>query len=294
MGRGAAPMTAPDHALRTGGRWTVWVERGLFLKLPVVRWFPPILHPLPDITVNVVQAERIGLQLARRMRPTSGVPTKPARPHQVFVLVADPVLCRRTSAAGKLPFRLRGQAVASPVQRRDGLTGPEVERFQFLLFAQLGAEFDRIIPAHRFHRVLGRLQPGDSFFVNARWGELGGIHAHHFFILRLRDFIYAQINRLRQDHLVLRSFRLDALLPLLVVRGNLESLFNLLLGATHRELAGRDEAELHAEGVGVLDRHAEVLGPRHLMLLGLLGIKRRDGGRRCLGGPTVPALVLLR
>ena len=105
---------------------------------------------------------------------------------------------------------------------------------------------------------------------------MGGIHAHHFFVFGLRDFIDAQIDRLCQDHHVTWG-------------DTLESRCNLLRRAPHQELARRDEAELHADAVGVLDRHAEVLGPRCLMVLGLLGIERRNGGRRGIGGPTVPA-----
>lgn len=48
----------------------------------------------------------------------------------------------------------------------------------------------------------------------------------------------------------------------------------------HHELTRRDEAELHADGVFVLDRHADVLRPRFLMLLRLRGIKRRNRWRR--------------
>ncbi len=42
-------------------------------------------------------------------------------------------------------------------------------------------------------------------------------------------------------------------LPVLVVARNLQRLFDLGRRAAHHELARRDEDELHAEGVGVLD-----------------------------------------
>ena len=245
--------------------------------------------------MNVMESEGIRFQLARRMRAVTGVSAEPSCPHQVFVPVANPVLCRSSRAARKLPFRLAGQSVAGPVERRDRLTLPEVKRLQLLLLAQLDAEFRRVIPTQPFHRVIDRFQPGDRLFSSTQRGEVGRIYSHHFFILGLRDFIHAQIDRLRQDHLVPRGFRLDALLHVLVIRDDIlegrfdEDRFDLERRAAHREFARRDKSELHADGVGVLDRHVEVLGPRLLVFLRLLGIKWRNRRRWCLGRPTMPA-----
>ena len=88
---------------------------------------------------------------------------------------------------------------------------------------------------------------------------------------------------------MLRRFALHAFLPAPVSELKLEGLFNLLLRAAHREFARRDKSELHADGIRVLDRHVEVLGPRLLVFLRLLGIKRRNRRRWCLGRPTMPA-----
>ena len=49
------------------------------------------------------------------------------------------------------------------------------------------------------------------------------------------------------------------------------------------ELARRNEHQLHADRVGDLDRHAEVLGPGLLMLFGFRGVEGGDGGRRSAG-----------
>src|SRR5262249_25684626 len=64
---------------------------------------------------------------------------------------------------------------------------------------------------------------------------------------------------------------------------------DFLLRRSHRKLAGRDESQLHADAVGELDRHAEMLGPGFLELLCLRRVKwshsqwrRRGILRRCL------------
>src|SRR3979490_930288 len=99
----------------------------------------------------------------------------------------------------------------------------------------------------------------------------------------------AEVDRLRQNHLVLRSFTPDQVLHLPVFARSLEGLFNFGRRGPHYELPWRDEDELHAEGVGVLDRYLEVGSPFLLMLLRLFGIERRNRWRRSVGGPALPA-----
>ena len=90
------PIAAPDDALGTGRRWALRVDRRFVRKLSVIRWLPPVLHPLRHVAVNVEQAERIALQLGRIVRATAGIgPTPsdphpgpcPDSPHQYFVVV---------------------------------------------------------------------------------------------------------------------------------------------------------------------------------------------------------------
>ena len=77
------------------------------------------------------------------------------------------------------------------------------------------------------------------------------------------------------------GFAFDAAVPLRVVSGNMPSAwFSFFWRTSHRELARRDQAELHADAVRILDRHTEVLGPGFLMSFGLRSVEGGDGGRR--------------
>ena len=91
--RGFVPSAAPEQRLGTGRKWAVWGNHGLLLKLPVPTRIPTVLHPFPHIAMNVIESEGIRFQLARRMRAVTGVSAEPPCPHQVFVPVANPVLC---------------------------------------------------------------------------------------------------------------------------------------------------------------------------------------------------------
>ena len=239
--------------------------------------------------MNVTQPIRIRFQLARRVRAATGLGPEPVGTHKVFVLVTDPVLRRGSCSAGVFPFGFGRESIPCAVERCDRFAGAGVEKFQLFLLAQLRTEFGGIVPAHRFHWMAGGLHAGDGLFLGPHRSKAGGIDAHDLFVFRLSDFVDAQVDRLRQDDLVLRRFALHAFLPAPVSELKLEGLFNLLLRAAHREFARRDKSELHADGVGVLDRHVEVLGPRLLVFLRLLGIKWRNRRRWCLGRPTMPA-----
>ena len=72
--------------------------------------------PIPDIAVHVVESERIRFQLAHRVCSANGVHDEPTGLNQVCVVTTSPVLRGRSRAAGKLPFRLGGQAVAGATQ----------------------------------------------------------------------------------------------------------------------------------------------------------------------------------
>ncbi len=74
-----------------------------------------------------------------------------------------------------------------------------------------------------------------------------------------------------------RGFRLDHFsgpLRIRIIRDIFEGRFDLCGYASHQEFSWRDEAELHADAVRVLNRHAEMLGPRFLMRERLSGVKR--------------------
>jgi len=94
-----------------------------------------------------------------------------------------------------------------------------------------------------------------------------------------RDFVLPQIVRLAYGHWQLWSFGFHPRhLP--TQCHACEDSFDLRLAGAHQELARRNQAELHADGVGVFDWHSEVPGPGILMCLRLGGVERGDGERR--------------
>ena len=76
------------------------------------------------------------------MRAATSVTGAPTSLNQVLVLIAAPEPRRGPGATGKLPFRLRWQSVAGSFRRCHRLIGMDVERFQLLVLAQSGAEFN--------------------------------------------------------------------------------------------------------------------------------------------------------
>ena len=120
------------------------------------------------------------------------------------------------------------------------------------------------------HELLA-IFPTDLLFHRVLWTLNRRVAAHHRLPLLLRHQVLAQVERLGDPHPVLR---------LLGVLGVL-----IRIGRAHQELARRDEHELHANRVGHLDRHAEVLRPRFLVFLGFRCVERGDGEgwRSCPG-----------
>src|SRR5438046_168232 len=92
-------------------------------------------------------------------------------------------------------------------------------RLEFLPLAQLRTELDRIVPIHLFHWMTGSVHPVDGLFSLACRRKERRIVTRHTFIFGLGNHVNAQVNRLRQDDLVPRSFALDESLPVHVVAG---------------------------------------------------------------------------
>ena len=196
--------------------------------------------------------------------------------------------------AGIFPFRLGGQPVDPPcrlLRRRGG---------------QAAAELHRFVPVHGLHRVtagvvaqhlLHTLYPRLRFRVRQRrlegrhihllLGERAGVHAHHLLVFALRNLIHRQIERPGDLHPMAwtfagntRAVSLHALnVPCCLKRPGL-----LFRRGAHLEFTGRNQRELHADGVGAFHRNAEVSRPDRLMFPGLLSIKWSNGRRRCKGG----------
>ena len=107
---------------------------------------------------------------------------------------------------------------------------------------------------------------------------------HHPLVLLLRHLVHAQVKRLGDPHPVLWPLARQMLLVPLVIIRSLQLLFDQFLGRAHHELTRRDEHQLHADGVGHLDRHAEVLGPGPWCSLAFLASKGAMAGGGAPGG----------
>ncbi len=47
------PSATPNHTQGAGGKWRVGIDRRLFLEQAVLGRIPAVLHPFPDIPVNI-------------------------------------------------------------------------------------------------------------------------------------------------------------------------------------------------------------------------------------------------
>ena len=166
----------------------------------------------------------------------------------VRVLVIPGVLAQAQLAVAKIvPARASRSARVFPL--RLGRQPVVALRHATLLGKPLQKRL-AILPADRLHRVLRPL-------------DRAGVVAHHLLPLLLRNLVPAQEEGL----------------------GDTDPVGTAALA--HRELARRDQHELHADGVGCLDRHAQVSSPGLLILLGLCGIEGGHGqwrqGRQARG-----------
>jgi len=113
------------------------------------------------------------------------------------------------------------------------------------------------------------------------------VSPYHLLVLCLRHLSHPDISRLCENHLVLWTFALDSPAPV-VIGNRLQGSFDLLGCTPHQEFARWNEVKFHADGIGVLDRYAEVLRPSYLMLIRSLGIERCNCWRGGICGPTGP------
>src|SRR6185312_614621 len=97
-----------------------------------------------------------------------------------------------------------------------------------------------------------------------------------------RNFMNAHQEGLWDNHPTGGTLTSNGLLQHVFDTGSCEYIFDLGRRASHRKLAWRNEAQLHADGISELDWHAEVLGPCLLMGLRLRRIKWGDRKRRRL------------
>jgi len=107
-------------------------------------------------------------------------------------------------------------------------------------------------------------------------------------VIALRDLAATEVKRPANSHSMPWCFGRKVSQRRLVMRVEgvglclLRCLGDLLRGRSHVKLAGRDEHELHADGVCVFHRYAEMFRPGYLMSAGLLGVERSDSARRWL------------
>ncbi len=95
------PAAAPEYPIRAPTRPPRIDQR--------TRWIitVPILTPLPNVSVHVVQTKSVRLFQTNRMSGFSAVPTKPSVITQLTYRVTITIARRSSSATRKLPFSFR-------------------------------------------------------------------------------------------------------------------------------------------------------------------------------------------
>src|SRR5271157_1915471 len=147
--------------------------------------------------MHVIQPEAIRPFLPHRVRSLLGVTVEPPIYSQLHRVVSEREArwSGRVRPAGVFPLRLRRQTVALPVPVRNPDIFPVdlIERLPTLLLAELVGELDRVQPGNLLNWIpVGRLAR-DPFLASTICGEVARIVAHHSFILRLGDFVNAQV-----------------------------------------------------------------------------------------------------
>src|SRR5262249_49733369 len=117
--------------------------------------------PLRHVAVDVVQAERVSLLLADRVRRVARVGAVPGVFAQVLFAPANVPFAWRAGAAGVLPLGLRRQPVAAAAAHRDAGAVDLVVGLQLVPLAQAVAEAHGVEPAQRLDGVLARVRPLD-------------------------------------------------------------------------------------------------------------------------------------
>src|SRR5262249_9590535 len=106
---GEAPATAPLHAVRARGRACRihCSATSIFLI--------PVLHPLPDIAMHVIESPGVGLQLPHWVRlQLSCFALIPRIASELAGIIPKAPAGRSSSARRVLPLRLSGQAIHRP------------------------------------------------------------------------------------------------------------------------------------------------------------------------------------
>ncbi len=182
----------------------MWILGG---ALRVVGRAVPVVAPLPDVTVHVVEAPAIGPLPADRLRLALRMRLEPGVLRQLAVGVAEAVFPGAAGAAGVLPLRLGRQPVAVGVEV--ALPGGQVVAGgQPVELRAAVAEADGVGPLRPLDGVLRRL-------------PLRRVDAHHLLIEFLRHRVLVEVKR----------GDADAVRRLVVAAG----------GVAHREAAGRDQ-----------------------------------------------------
>ena len=78
----------------------------------------PVLHPLPDIAMHVIEPPGVGLQLPHRVCLPSRIPVMPRIASELARLIPKAPAGRRPGTRRILPLRFRGQAVRRPAFSR--------------------------------------------------------------------------------------------------------------------------------------------------------------------------------
>ena len=73
----------------------------------------PILHPLQNIAIYIIETPSVGLLLPHRMGRVFGIAEMPSIVRQFISVVPKKIGCARTRAGRIFPLRLRGQAIAA-------------------------------------------------------------------------------------------------------------------------------------------------------------------------------------
>src|SRR5262249_28266121 len=129
----------------------------------------PVPTPFPDITVEIVQAKRIGTLLAHRVGtllahwvgPVIRIAREPRILSQARLIVPEAEPGRAPCPAGILPLRLRWEPIALPTRSHPPFGS--IIGLQTVSRAQHVAECNRVIPGNLVH--------GQSLEIPKVWSE---------------------------------------------------------------------------------------------------------------------------
>ncbi len=123
-------------------------------RLTIISVVVPVAAPFPNVSVQVVQAPRIGLFLANRMSPAARVAIKPGIVLKPGRVITECVACLTPCAAGVLPFRLGGQPISGASLVRHRITVNPVVLAETLFPTEDIAVLHGVEPRDRLDGVL--------------------------------------------------------------------------------------------------------------------------------------------